>query len=140
MLELLATYSLKEIAVFLVLFLLAVKEGITIWDFFKDRKKLMVEHEEDRKANKESVDALISQMKTVDNTLNVLIESDKDDIKSWLVDKLNYYKDHPEKQIDAYSMDTIEKRFKHYKDEGGNSYIENDVMVQLRKLAKEDKE
>ena len=34
-------------------------------------------------------------------------------------------------------MDTIEKRYQHYKDEGGNSYISN-MMEELRNMAKEE--
>ena len=35
--------------------------------------------------------------------------------------------------IDDFSLDCIEKRFKHYSDEGGNSFIEN-FMKDLRAL------
>ena len=37
--------------------------------------------------------------------------------------------------IDDFSMDAIEKRYDHYKAEGGNSYI-SDLMHDLRKLPK----
>jgi hypothetical protein len=37
--------------------------------------------------------------------------------------------------IDDYSLDCLERRFKHYQDEGGNSYIE-DLMKDLRSLSK----
>ena len=38
--------------------------------------------------------------------------------------------------IDSFTMDTIEKRYQHYKDERGNSYITN-IMEELRDMAKE---
>ena len=64
----------------------------------------------------------------------VFIESDKDDIKSWITEKHHFYC-YERKWIDDYSMDCIEKRYGHYKDEGGNSFIE-ELMNELRSLPK----
>ena len=38
-----------------------------------------------------------------------------------------------QKEIDDYSLDCLEKMFKHYTDEYGNSFIE-DLMKQLKAL------
>jgi hypothetical protein len=65
----------------------------------------------------------------------MLIESDKDDIKSFITKEHHYYVEQ-KKWIDKFSLDCIEKRYKHYKDEGGNSFIE-DLMGELRKLPKQ---
>ena len=35
--------------------------------------------------------------------------------------------------IDDYSLDCIERRYKHYIDEGGNSFI-GQLMIEIRKL------
>ena len=64
--------------------------------------------------------------------INALIDSDKDDIKSFIV-KEHHHFCYNQGWIDDYSMDGIEKRFKHYQDEGGNSYIE-ELMRDLRQL------
>ena len=72
-------------------------------------------------------------MDKITTRLELLTESDKDDIRSWIVEKRNYYKAHPEEKIDNFIMDTIEKRYQHYKDEGGNSYITT-VMQKIRNL------
>ena len=52
--------------------------------------------------------------------------------------RYHYYKN-MDISIDSFTMDTIEKRYQHYRDEGGNSYITN-IMKELRDMAKEDKQ
>ena len=76
-------------------------------------------------------------MDEISARLDLLTESDKDDIRGWIVEKYHYCQslDMP---IDSFTMDTIEKRYQHYKDEGGNSYITH-IMEELRSMAKEDK-
>ena len=66
-----------------------------------------------------------------EDTLDMLVESDRDDIKSWLVQQYHYFMKLG--SIDDFSKDTIEKRATHYFTEGGNSYIEN-LLKQIRKL------
>ena len=52
----------------------------------------------------------------------MLIESDKDSIRSYITKEHHYF--YGEQQwIDNFSLDCIERRFKHYEDEGGNSFI-----------------
>lgn len=64
-----------------------------------------------------------------------LTESDKNDIRAWIVEQ--YHKFYVSQGwIDAFSADTIEKRFTDYKKEGGNSYIEQ-LVERLRGLPME---
>ena len=67
--------------------------------------------------------------------VNLLIASDRDDIKSWITEKHHYYC-YSQEWIDDYSLDCIEKRFAHYQDEGGNSFIAA-LMAEIRALPKE---
>lgn len=137
MLELLASYSLGQILIFIVIFALALKEFFNVFDFFKARVKLWLTGEQEKEKNSISLKQLAEKMDKITTRLELLTESDKDDIKSWIVEKRNYYVAHPEEKIDNFLMDTIEKRYQHYKDEGGNSYISN-MMEELRKMAKEE--
>lgn len=65
--------------------------------------------------------------------LELLTESDKDDIRGWIVEKYHYYSKQGE--IDDFTMDSILKRYNHYKAEGGNSYITG-LVEKLQKLQK----
>ena len=62
----------------------------------------------------------------------LLIESDKDGIKAWIVSKYHQFKEQPE-QLDDIEWDLLNKRFNHYKDQGGNSYIE-DLMTIMKQI------
>lgn len=150
--DLLNTYSVDEIVFFLVLFAIAAKEVINFIDWAKERlrKSFSLEHEKEK-----SVNDLSNQILTLSNdlqeihdtikenqehqnkmqeTINLLVESDKDDIKSWLTQQHHYWV-YEKGFIDDYSLNCIEKRYGHYKDEGGNSFIE-DLMKDLRELPK----
>jgi chromosome segregation ATPase len=68
----------------------------------------------------------------VEERLEDLTQSDMHDIKSWIVDQ--YHKFYVEqKWIDAFSADTLDRRYDDYKKEGGNSYIET-LMERLHTL------
>lgn len=137
MLELLAGYSLGQVLIFIVVFALALKEFFNVFDFFKAKVKLWLTGEQEKEKNSVSLQKLAEKMDKITTRLELLTESDKDDIRSWIVEKRNYYVAHPEEKIDNFVMDAIEKRYQHYKDEGGNSYISN-MMEELRKMAKEE--
>lgn len=152
MLELLGTYSLTQIITFIVLLAIATKEGITlvIWfkDLFKkkindDMKNTVATKKQNEQIDKikenmqillDSQEKIFKEMELFKQQLKMIIESDKDDIKSWITEKHHFYC-FEKKWIDDYSMDCIEKRYGHYKDEGGNSFIE-ELMNELRNLPK----
>lgn len=135
--ELLTSYSVSEIMIFIILLALALKEFITLFDFFKDKIKALLAVEKRNEESSFSSQHLVKEIKEINRQLVLLTESDKDDIRGWIVEKYNYYKNTPEAVIDSFTMDTIEKRYQHYRDEGGNSYISN-IIEELRKMAKED--
>ena len=137
MLELFATYSVGQIIVFIIILLLAIKEFFSLIDFFNNRAKSLFDREKKKQENDVSLQELVKKMDEISARLDLLTESDKDDILSWIVEKYHYYQS-SDMPIDSFTMDTIEKRYQHYKDEGGNSYITG-VMEELRSMAKEDK-
>lgn len=152
MLELLSTYSLSQIVTFIILLALAIKEGITLVTWFKDlfAKKVdddmkstvaAVKRTEQMNKIKSDIQVLIENQNKVfeeiegfKQKLEMIIASDKDDIKSWITEKHHFFY-YEKKWIDDYTMDCIEKRFRHYQDEGGNSFIE-ELMNELRSLPK----
>lgn len=66
--------------------------------------------------------------------VDMLIASDKDDIKAYIT-KEHHYFCYEKGYIDDYSLDCLERRYGHYKDEGGNSFAE-DLMKDVRTLPK----
>lgn len=156
MLDLLKNYSVEEIIIFIVLLALAVKEVINFFDWASGRlrSKFTKDNADEQIITelKVQIEGLSNQLKDYVNgfasyieedsrkqqelrdSITLLMESDKDDIKSWITEKHHYFC-YEKGYIDDYSLDCIEKRFKHYRDEGGNSFVE-DLMNDLRHLPK----
>lgn len=150
--DLLNTYSLEEIILFIFLFAVAVKECINLIDWAKERiyKKFNEDQEVETTAKDlskqiedlsddvrdlhDSVKQNQTEQQGMKDQIALLMESDKDDIKSWIT-KEHHYWVYEKGFIDDYSLDCLEKRFKHYQAEGGNSFVA-DLMKEIRELPK----
>lgn len=93
MLELFKTYSIDEIIMFILLLALAVKGILDLYDYFKSRFRKPIDKENNQKEKEEEIlnkleehEESIGECKKclnkILNTINILIESDRDDIKS----------------------------------------------------------
>ena len=82
--------------------------------------------------NQKETDAILKDLST---KIDMLIDSDKDDIKSYITREHHYFC-YQRGWIDDFSLDCIERRYQHYTDEGGNSFIEG-FMTELRALPKQ---
>lgn len=144
-LNLLSTYSLEQILVFIIMLSLAIKGGVDFYDWVKKRFNTTIIDRENQNRKKEeiteNIDKLFEmqkeQSKAIDNltkSVDLLLRSDRDDIKAWITQQHHHYC-YELKYIDDFSLDCIEKRYTHYKAEGGNSFIE-DLMTDLRSLKK----
>ena len=78
------------------------------------------------------LDDLELRMAASEGKLQDLTDSDMHDIKAWIVGQYQHFYVR-QGWIDAYSADTIEKRYEDYKKEGGNSYIAT-LMEHMRTL------
>lgn len=152
MIELLEQYSLSDILIFIVIFALAIKSLITFFDwaierfqrvFNKEYSKLNKKKQFENKLNhnKKALDELQANQKIMEQALedlsgkiDMLIESDRDDIKSFITREHHRFC-YQVGWIDDFSLDCIEKRYKHYTDEGGNTFISG-FMDELRALPK----
>ena len=148
MTELITNYSWSEIVLFVIAFSAAIKGVVTFWDWGKDRLKKVYDKEDKIEEIKRLIVENTKQMNEFSNIQNQTIDeiqhlkdniasltaSDKDDIKAWITEKHHHFC-YDVKSIDDYSLDTIEKRYRHYVKEGGNSFIEN-LMMELRALPK----
>lgn len=151
--ELFNKYSISELIIFLVIFCLAVKEIVNLIDWAKERfgKNINKEIEEkekekdiqrqlddivtENKTIKDTLNALENQMNKLAERVNLLISSDKDDIKAYITERHHFFC-YKQEWIDDYSLDCLEKRYEHYKAEGGNSFV-LDLMNEIRRLPKQ---
>lgn len=146
--DLLANYSVNEIIIFIVTLALAIKGCVSFFDWAVDRLRKVFNKEQKDKdlnsrilADEKKIQELIElqrkteqNIQTLGNSVNTLIESDKDDIKSWITEQHHKFCYGKSRTIDAYSLDCIEKRYCHYKEEGGNSFIHT-LMDDIRGLS-----
>lgn len=150
MIALLSKYSMAEIIILAFMIILAIKECITLYDFFKNKTKEVYDDEASQKKESEKI---IEQLNNLDEKMSniadrqseiehklndqqdklvLLTKSDKDQLKSFIVREYHYFCEQ-KGWIDDFSMDSIERCFEHYVEEGGNSYI-HDLMNELAKL------
>ncbi len=157
--ELFTNYSMSEIVIFMVVLAFAVKELVTFIDWGRDRLRKVYDKDyksiEERKKLEEEIDDLnkfYSEKKKVDDTfakidrtfekinerIDMLIESDKEDIKSYITEKHHFFV-YGQGWIDDYSLECLERRFAVYQQEHGNSFVEG-LMNEIRALPKQPPE
>lgn len=152
MLDLLTNYSIQDILIYSVFLAMAIKGIISFWDWGHERLRKVFKKETDKEQEIGSIQKQIEEnnkqyedlknnqeilqetLSDLSDKVNLLVDSDKDDIKSFITREHHYFC-YQKKWIDDYSLDCIERRYKHYKDEGGNSFI-HELMEELRDLQK----
>ena len=71
-------------------------------------------------------------LEEINKSIHLLIQSDRDDIKAFIT--MQYHTFVEDKGwIDDFSLECLEKRYGHYVEEGGNSFIAT-MMTKLRDL------
>ena len=145
MIDLLSKFTPSQIVVFVVLLCFAFKQIVDFIDWFKEkmsnRDKEMQDKQEEKEDLVERVEKLEKKYENTTEVLNnisdnvvLLIESDKDAIKSYITNQ-HHILCYERKCVDDYTLDCIEKRFNHYIEENGNSFIEQ-LMNEIRALPK----
>ena len=155
MIELLQRYSLSDILIFTIFFALAVKSLISFFSWGQEYLTQIFNREHSKLAEKQELERRLSHGSEMKNTLKInqqatdkilknlsmkidmLIDSDKDDIKSYIT-KEHHYFCYQIGWIDDFSLDCLERRYQHYANEGGNSFIRG-FMEELRALPKQPK-
>ena len=150
--KLITQFSIREIAIFAVVLALAIKAIVEFFDWVYSRLRKAFDREYKDQQNKKNIENKLDETNSrikeleisrkeskqeianVNNKLDLLIESDKDDIKSWLTREHHYFC-YQRGWIDDYSLECCERRFAHYQAEGGNTFI-NGFMIELRSLPK----
>ncbi len=129
MLNLLQAYSLEQIIIFIVMLAMAVKGCINFLDWVGERLKIYTENSQRPQKIKKHleqhsqiIEDIQKSIKELQGMIHLLIESDKDDIKTFITRQHHYWV-YQKQWIDDYSLSCIEKRYEHYTDQGGNSFI-----------------
>lgn len=146
MIELFKTFAPAQIITFIILFAVAFKQIVDFIDWAKKKvqdRDNKVQGAQDEKDDTEQrlkdLESSYEEISTILNSLNenvdLLIQSDKDAIKSFITREHHYYC-YQVGWIDDYSLDCLERRYDHYVEEQGNSFIEQ-LMEELRALPKE---
>ena len=98
----------------------------------EDADKLEHKKEDNRlKALEDNIKKLTSLAERQQEQINLLIQSDKLDIKAWI--KIQHDTWVPKGYIDSQVLDLLEERYAIYRKENGNSWAEK-MMVELRAL------
>lgn len=144
--ELFTMYSLSEIVAFLVILGSSIV-GFTkfcsfCYGYISKFLDLHIKKHDKEEKQEETLDKLFrivqdtnDKITHLENEVRILKESDKDDIKSYITEKYHQY--YKQKWIDDYALQCVEARYTHYKEEGGNSFIET-LMGEIRNLPKEE--
>lgn len=74
------------------------------------------------------------KLSSMDDKSTLLIESDKEGIKAYIVDK--YYQACVDEYIELHTMETLELRYEKYLQENGNTYV-GKLMEKLRLMPNE---
>lgn len=143
MTQLFTHYSVSEIILFIIILAIAIKKFVEFVDWAKNRTTQAVLQAEQPAQLKEiaqsheiQIKDLKDELNTIKDLINLLVESDKDDIKQSITRDHHYFC-YDLKSIDDYSLDCIEKRYSHYTEEGGNSFVET-LMQELRALPRKN--
>ena len=137
--ELFSKYSVDEVVMFVIMLALAIKGFISFMDWANDRLKQHFNKEtkvnsveEQLKQIIESQRALSDKVDGISVQVETLFNSDRDDIKAWITEKHHYFC-YKLGYIDDFNLNCIEKRYEHYKEENGNSFVA-DLMADIRRL------
>ena len=141
LIQLLTQFDMTTILIFIILIALSAKGIITFFDWVKERIMKMFNKQSKKEKELEQlqqqeldIKELRKNIESIQSNINLLIESDKDDIKAYITEKHHFYC-YQQKYIDDYTLNCLEKRFNHYETEGGNSFVHN-LMDELRALPK----
>lgn len=142
---LLQTYSGTQIILFVFLLAVAFKEVLELIKYYKKeglsfltKEKKNEEQDLQIAENSKKLDEILNKLELLQDKVSQLEQSDKDGIKAWIVYRYREIQKQPEK-LDSMGMDLLERRFQHYKNEGGNSYIE-ELMENIREIYKKNRE
>ena len=139
--KLFTNYSTGQIIIFIIIIAIAVKELLTLIDWFKDRARkqikqqdMPIELQQATKRQDKELNEIRDCIKDLTKNTQLLMDSDRQSIK-YSITKQHHYFVYQLGYIDDYSLDILEKRYSYYLSYGGNSYV-GTLIDELRELPK----
>lgn len=143
---LLEQFDIKTIFIILLLAFFAIIEIMRGVDYLRNKGKNKIKQLQDKEQristledleqnNEDSIQQVKTDVEEIKQNVGLLIDSDKDDIRAWITDKYHYFMKLG--HIDDFTLDCLERRFKSYKQEGGNTYVDS-MMEELRRLPRKN--
>lgn len=137
MLDLLQQYSLRDILIFIIILGVALKGCFSFIDDFTHRSiKIFNRTYQKPKQLQEGIKKMEESINKLSKKVDILMKSDRDAIKAFITREHHYFV-YQRGWIDDYSLDCIERRYTHYNEQGGNSFIQT-LMTDLRNLPKQE--
>ena len=147
--KLLTNYSPTDIIMYTVILCLAVKGVVSFIDWACDRARKVYDKDHDEREEINSIKGDVSELKDakadtkecidrINESIAMLIESDKEDIKSYVTERHHHFV-YEQGWIDDYSLECLERKFVIYRHEHGNSFVEG-LMDEIRALPKQPPE
>lgn len=135
LIQFLSNYRVDEFIVYTVALFCLLVAAIKFFDYLNERFHLI----ETRKTKTQSLlsdlstklDCLLEQNDTQEKNINTLLESDMVRIKGEIIKEHNQHMRLG--YIDYKTLDYLQRQFKCYEKEGGNSYVHN-LMDDMEKL------
>lgn len=149
-------YSLSEVIVFIVVLFFAAKEFISSFDWAKDRLRMYYRDEtrcdeahealkkkinelnglfEEKQRFEDAVERIWGMFDKIEGQIVMLIDSDREAIKAYITERHHFFV-YERGWIDDYSLECLERRYKIYQEEDGNSFVEH-LMEEIRALPKQ---
>ena len=136
MVQFFQNYTIEATLVFLFMLGVALKQGFELFQYFRNKAVDQVDKVRDREQGATRASEQLAKQNTelmkINEKIDELLASDKDAIKSWIVMFYKQCKKDPS-GLNSMQMDLLERRYSHYKKQGGNSYIDN-LMQELREI------
>ena len=147
--KLLTNYSPTDIIMYTVILCLAVKGVVSFIDWACDRVRKVYDKDHDEREEIDTIKEDVAELKEakadtkecidkINDSIVMLIESDKEDIKSYVTERHHHFV-YEQGWIDDYSMECLERKFVIYRHENGNSFVEG-LMDEIRALPKQPPE
>ena len=113
--QLFTSYSISEIILFLIILTIAIRNFVQFIDWSKKRAKQAIDENEKSlqlenitKQHEQQLEKIRIQLKELKESVNLLIESDRNDIKHSITRNHHYFC-YEVGSIDDYSLDCLEK-------------------------------
>lgn len=143
---LLTDMTLEQLILTIITIAIAVRYLGGLFDWFREKMRRFfdIENKKERKESelRESIESLKEKQQSlftkfeavtaIEEKIDLITERLQNSSRSYIIEKHHWFCYHL-KYIDTYSLDAIEREYMHYKQDGGDSFIDA-LMDEIRSL------